>query len=70
MSAGGNEKVKLGQIVTRYPETFCELDDKARSTRQPMKGTVVYIHPLGRYHVVEFALRGGPVRESFSGVRD
>nr|WP_326184234.1 hypothetical protein [uncultured Oscillibacter sp.] len=62
--------MKLGEIVTRYPETFCELDDKARSTRQPMKGEVVYIHPQGRYHIVEFELRGGKVRESFPGVKD
>lgn len=62
--------MKLGEIVTRYPETFCELDDKARSTRRPMKGKVVYIHPQGRYHIVEFELRGGKVRESFPGVKD
>lgn len=62
--------MKLGQIVTRYPETVCELDDKARTIKKPMKGRVVYIHPKGRYHTVEFELRGGTVRESFLGVRD
>lgn len=31
---------------------------------------VVYIHPQGRYHTVEFELPGGKVRESFLGVGD
>lgn len=62
--------LKLGQIVTRWPETVCELDDKARAVKKPMKGRAVYIHPKGRYHIVEFALRGGTVRESFWGVSD
>nr|DAJ09404.1 MAG TPA: hypothetical protein [Caudoviricetes sp.] len=35
-----------------------------------MPGVVVYIHPRGLYHTVEFELRGGKVRESFPGVED
>ena len=31
---------------------------------------VVYIHPKGHYHTVEFELNGGHVRESFKGVSD
>lgn len=62
--------MKLGQIVTRYPQTFHDTDGEKNAPRKPMKGKVVYIHPLGRYHVVEFELRGGPVRESFLGVND
>lgn len=62
--------MKLGQIVTRYQQSFRETDGERNAPRKPMKGKVVYIHPLGRYHVVEFELRGGPVRESFLGVND
>lgn len=62
--------MKLGKIVTRYPQSFRETDGERNAPRKPMKGKVVYIHPLGRYHVVEFELRGGPVRESFLGVND
>lgn len=40
----------------------------AKPIKQPKEATVVYIHPKGRYHTVEFATRGGPVRESFLGV--
>ena len=36
--------------------------------REPRTGRVCYIHPLGRYHVVEFQGRSGSVREAFSGV--
>lgn len=39
-----------------------------RSERRPMSGRVVYIHPLGRFHLVEFDTPGGPVREAFWGV--
>lgn len=39
-----------------------------RSERRPMSGRVVYIHPLGRFHLVEFDMPGGPVREAFWGV--
>lgn len=62
--------MKLGQIVTRYPQTFREIDGERNAPQKPMKGKVVYIHPLGRYHTVEFELRGGPVLESFQGVSD
>ena len=62
--------MKVGDRVTRLPQTISELDDKCRATRRTMKGVVVYIHPLGRYHIVEFETAGGPIRESFSGVDD
>ena len=29
-------------------------------------GTVVYIHPKGRYYTLEFTFSGGTFRESFS----
>lgn len=48
--------MKIGQKVTRYPVSFSEPDGK--KGQKPMTGTVVYIHPLGRFHIVEFELRG------------
>lgn len=61
----------VGQKVMRTPQTFNDYDIKTnRHTVRPMRGRVVYIHPKGRFHVVEFDLWGGPVRESFLGVED
>ena len=57
-----SEKLHIGDIVQRKPETFSEDGTKNAGM---MQGTVVYIHPLGRFHVVE-VLSG--VRESFVGV--
>lgn len=58
--------MKLGNKVMRLPETFTDSGEDKRSLRRP----VVYIHPKGHYHTVEFELNGGHVRESFKGVSD
>lgn len=61
----GNVFVQLGERVRRIPGTLsCTVDRSAR----PMEGKVVYIHPKGRFHTVEFQTMGGPVRESFMGL--
>lgn len=65
--------MKIGDKVTRTPVTFgnyseCEEDGKNVKRKNTAKGVVVYIHPKGRYHTVEFKLWGGTVRESFDGV--
>lgn len=61
----GNVFVQLGERVRRIPITLsCTVDKSAR----PMEGKVVYIHPKGRFHTVEFQAMGGPVRESFMGL--
>lgn len=52
------------------PETFTDNGEDKRSLRRPVVGRVVYIHPKGHYHTVEFELNGGHVRESFKGVSD
>lgn len=62
--------MKIGQKVTRYPETFYEREGGNHAPLRAMSGVVVYIHPRGRYHTVEFELRGGKVRESFRGVEE
>lgn len=61
--------MKIGQKVTRIPETFFEREEGERKKgRVKMTGTVVFIHPRGRFHTVEFKTRGGVLRESFQGV--
>lgn len=55
--------VEVGDLVRRHPQTFDLHKDFER-----MEGRVVYVHPLGRFHVVEFPGRLGAIRESFFGV--
>lgn len=62
--------MKLGQKVMRVPETFIDTGEDKKKTKRPIVGRVVYIHPQGRYHTVEFELGGGTVRESFLGVSE
>lgn len=60
-------QVKIGDIVKRRPVTF--YDERAGKIDSLMQGSVVYIHPKGRYHTVAFPVWGGVIRESFKGVR-
>lgn len=62
--------MKLGDKVMRLPVTFTDSGEDKKSMRRPVVGRVVYIHPAGRFHTVEFELPGGPVRESFQGVSE
>ena len=57
------ETVKIGDKVARRPVSFSDSAEKGAKT---LRGTVVYVHPKGRFHVVEFE-KG--IRESFAGVR-
>ena len=63
ISAG---RVQVGDIVKRKPITFSDHDRKEAGW---MLGRVIWIHPLGRFHVVEFCEGRWAVRESFMGVR-
>lgn len=54
--------VQVGDEVARRPVTLTGLDTK-QTLR--MRGQVVWVHPAGRFHVVEFETPGGPLRESF-----
>lgn len=57
--------LKVGDKVKRRPETF---HDPEEGRWAMMEGTVVYIHPEGRYHTVEFSFGyGRKARESFLG---
>lgn len=66
--------MKIRDRVQWVPETFGETEEirdrhrKRKARRRAYDGTVVYIHPLGRYHVIAFETAGGIIRESFAGV--
>lgn len=64
--------MKLGDKVVRIPVTIEHpvITDRGaiRSEQRPMSGKVMYILPLGRFHLVEFDTPGGLVREAFLGV--
>ena len=61
--------LQIGEYVRRVPVSF-DAPFVAGSTHQrdEITGRICYIHPLGRYHVVEFQGRSGVVREAFPGV--
>lgn len=58
--------MKVGDKVSRRPVSFGEREDRL-APRPVMTGRIVYIHPKGRFHIVEFDTPGGPIRESFHG---
>lgn len=57
--------VRVGDTVVRHPLTILEPGQAKNAKDITMKGEVVYIHPRGKFHVVEFA---GGIRESFVGI--
>ena len=66
--------MQIGDIVQRIPETFGETEkirgrnQKKNIRRCAYRGTVIWIHPRGRFHLVVFETKGGVIRESFAGV--
>lgn len=62
-ASSADGRVRVGDVVYRQPISFS--DSEAKNART-MRGTVVYVHPAGRFHVVEFE-KG--VKESFAGVK-
>ena len=61
-------KVHIGMKVRRKSEKISG-DHALEKNHRLMDGVVVYIHPRGRYHVVEYDLpRGQKLRECFAGV--
>lgn len=48
--------IKLGDKVTKFIDFGT---DDYSGTREPVVGTVVYIHPLGRFYSVEFEFQHG-----------
>ena len=61
--------MKLGEKVVRMPETFRDYGEESRTPRA-VAGRVTYIHPKGRFHMVEFETPGWALRECFLGVGD
>ena len=61
--------VHIGDTVKRYPITFGD-STSVDFGRKLVSGTVVYVHPLGRFHVVAFGRGQACVRESFYGADD
>ena len=61
--------MKLGEKVVRMPETFRDYGEESRTPRA-VAGRVTYIHPKGRFHMVEFETPGGALRDCFLGVGD
>ena len=64
----GRRILHEGDRVSRIPGTHSQVERKA-TPPVPLTGTVVYVHPEGRYHVVEFSSPKGlnSWRESFRG---
>ena len=63
----------LGQKVLRVPtivEDVTRRVSKIISVKQSYPGIVVYIHPEGRFHVVEFTFGSCKIRESYFGVQE
>lgn len=60
--------VKVGDVVKRRPE-FLKTETGVKGRVEDAYGRVVYVHPAGRYHTVEFETSTGIVRESFCGVQ-
>ena len=57
--------MKLGDTVMACPKLL-KLDFDPQTKRQtPIPGTVIYIHPTGRFFVLEFHFRKNIVREAF-----
>ena len=63
--------MKLGDKITK-PVSWLEIEKHGRRGGGNMRkhenavGTVVYIHPRGRFYTLEFKFPGGSFRESFS----
>lgn len=65
---GRPARLEVGMEVVRIPQSLYEADGKGKGERRPMRGRVVYIHPLGRFHIVAFRVRGKIIKETFQGV--
>ena len=64
--------MKIGDKVRRRPVTFGGVEsdqEKGPGLRREFTGAVLYIHPDGWYHLEEFSVRIGKIRECFPGTR-
>ena len=56
--------VEIGQTVMCTPGVSLS-DNAGAGNKRKVRGTVVYIHPAGRFYIAELDLPGGKVREAF-----
>ena len=61
-----SNRIYLGAKLSLLPETIGDTRDGSEKTQKPMIGTVVYIHPKGRYFIAEFTVRDKKLREAFT----
>lgn len=61
--------MQVGDKITALPQTlYFNLHDKSPKELRPMTGRVCYIHPRGRFFVLEFQFPGGVlIRKTFEG---
>jgi hypothetical protein len=57
--------MKPGDIVMARPKLLKLEVDKATGGYRPIPGTVVFVHPTGRFYTLEFKFGKNIVRESF-----
>lgn len=53
------------QIGEEYMVTTDSTVCDTNNIRHPIRGRVVYVHPLGRFAVLEFKCVNGNIRESY-----
>lgn len=58
--------MKVGDKVSKVPETLYDAVNYWKMDRREHVGTVVYIHPKRRFYTVEFDINGGKIRESYT----
>ena len=64
---GRPARLEIGMVAGRTPKTIFE-EEHGKEIRRPRQGQVDYIHPLGRFHIVAFRVRGKIIKETFQGV--
>ena len=58
--------IYVGQKAVCKPKTFHEYDEECNKKRVTMTGRVSFVHPEGRFVLVEFETPGGLLRECFN----
>lgn len=66
--------VKVGDYLTVHPVSFDhgEAGERKKKTEKTARGRVVYVHPAGRYCIIEFEVgtrERATIRESFQLVK-
>lgn len=59
--------VQVGDTVRKAPVSF-SLVDYPGTHSPPQSGRVAWVHPKGRYYLVEFPVAQGVIRECFCSV--